>query len=434
MTPSRTIAHAVAPLGGAVFAALWIIAEAGRDGLAGVVTLAVALGAAIALAVWLPAASLAIVVAIPLMQLAGLAPAVDSTTWPMHAAVGVVVLLAATTGARRTRLVALPVGMLAAAAAVVHVAVPTDDSPSRILAWTDRMTGGGTHPVRDALIVLLLAGVGAVVLAWAIGFGIGAALRLHRLGRVLEESEGRLAETDLELRLGIERQRISRDVHDSVAHALTIVVAQSEGASAMSRRQPEIVAGALSAISGVARDALADVRGLIERITEAGDELLSLDDLPDLVARIRDVGMRITLDDLGARLDLRAAHQLTVYRIVQESLTNALKHGGADGCASVVLDWRGPGLALMVRSSGRAPLVGRDSLPGSGAGITGMRERARLAGGWLTAEPDGDGEFVVTAYLPFVGPVVGAVGPRDAGADAPALAPAPASDAAGSRG
>jgi signal transduction histidine kinase len=207
-------------------------------------------------------------------------------------------------------------------------------------------------------------------------------------------------------------------VHDSVAHALTIVVAQSEGASAMSQRHPEFVAGALTAISGVARDALADVRGLIERITEAGDELLSLADLPALVQRMRDVGMGITLDELGTRLDLRPAQQLTVYRIVQEGLTNALKHGGAESVASVVLDWRGPGLALLVRSSGRAPLVEPGTLPGSGAGIPGMRERARIAGGWLTAEPDGAREFVVTAFLPVdaaaAAPEHAAVTPADA--------------------
>ncbi|RIJ56733.1 hypothetical protein DZG02_15035, partial [Clavibacter lycopersici] len=344
----------------------------------------------------------------------------DDFTWPMHAAIGIVVLLIAATGARRMRLAALPAGILAAGAAVLHVAMPTDAARSRILDWTDRLATGSDQPVGDAVVVLLLACVGAVVLAWAAGFGIGAAARLRRLGRVLDEAEDRLAETDLELRLGMERARISRDVHDSVAHALTIVVAQSEGATAMSARQPEIVAGALSAISGVARDALTDVRGLIERITEAGDELLSLADLPALVERMRDVGMGITLDELGERLDLRPAHQLAVYRIVQESLTNALKHGGAEARAAVVLDWRGPGLAILVRSSGRSPLVQRDALPGAGAGIAGMRERARIAGGWLTAEPDGDGEFVVTAFLPFDGA-------QAAPALASALAPASAS-------
>jgi signal transduction histidine kinase len=108
---------------------------------------------------------------------------------------------------------------------------------------------------------------------------------------------------------------------------------------------------------------------------------------------------------------------------VQESLTNALKHGGAAARAAVVLDWRGPGLALLVRSSGRAPLVTHGAVPGPGAGIPGMRERARIAGGWLTAEPDADGEFVVTAFLPLDGA---------ASLDAPA--PASASDAIAIRG
>ena len=88
-----------------------------------------------------------------------------------------------------------------------------------------------------------------------------------------------------------------------------------------------------------------------------------------------------------------------------------------------MLDWRGPGLALLVRSSGRTPLVQAGSLTGSGAGIPGMRERARIAGGWLTAEPDADGEFVVTAFLPLDG----AASPAEPAA-------APAADAIATRG
>nr|WP_279589971.1 histidine kinase [Frigoribacterium faeni] len=317
----------------------------------------------------------------------------------MYGAICVVALVVAATARRRERLLALPLTLVSTALAVVHLTVPTAADPGKWTSWTGSFSA--LHPIRDSLALLLLAGTGLVVLAWGAGFGIGAATRLRRLDSVLADTEGRLAETDLELRLGQERSRISRDVHDSVAHALTIVVAQSEGGAALHRRDPDVVDVVLEAISGVAREALADVRGLVERITEPGDELLSLEDVPALAERMRGVGMAVTLDELGERPELRAAQQLTVYRLVQESLTNALKHGGQASRASVVLDWRGGGLALMVHSSGGAPLVARGSLPGAGAGITGMTERAAISGGWLTAGPDESGDFVVTASLPF---------------------------------
>ena len=391
MPPPRLLAAVAAPLVGVAYAALWIVAESGRSGLAGVATLAVAYGAAVALAVWLPAASLAIVVTLPALQLAGYAPPVDSTTWPMHAAIGVVAFVVGATGNRRMRVASPAAAVVGAAVAALGLGRGTGSGPT---TWV------GVASAPDATALLVLGAIGAAGVCAALGAGLGAAVRLGRLDRVLAEAEDRLAQTDLELRLGLERARISRDVHDSVAHALTIVVAQSEGATAMSDRQPQVVRGALTAISGVARDALSDVRGLVERITEAGDELLSLQDVPLLVERMREVGMEVAVDELGERPALRPAQQLAVYRIVQESLTNALKHGGSRSRASVILDWRGPGLALLIRSSGTAPLVGRGSLPGAGAGIAGMRERARISGGWLAAEPEGAGGFVVTAYLP----------------------------------
>ncbi|NIJ05488.1 histidine kinase [Frigoribacterium faeni] len=399
MTTLRLVAYVAAPAGGAAFVALWTFAEAGRDGLAGVVVQAAVLGLAIGLCVVAPAFALVAVVALPAAQLLGLAPPTSATTWPMYGAICVVALVVAATARRRERLLALPLTLVSTALAVVHLTVPTAADPGKWTSWTGSFSA--LHPIRDSLALLLLAGTGLVVLAWGAGFGIGAATRLRRLDSVLADTEGRLAETDLELRLGQERSRISRDVHDSVAHALTIVVAQSEGGAALHRRDPDVVDVVLEAISGVAREALADVRGLVERITEPGDELLSLEDVPALAERMRGVGMAVTLDELGERPELRAAQQLTVYRLVQESLTNALKHGGQASRASVVLDWRGGGLALMVHSSGGAPLVARGSLPGAGAGITGMTERAAISGGWLTAGPDESGDFVVTASLPF---------------------------------
>ena len=212
MTRSRLVAHLVAPLGGAAFVALWIVAEAGRSGLTGVVTVAAALGVAIGISVVVPLLGLVAVAVVPALQLVGLAPATSETTWPMYGAICVVALVVAAAGSPRERVLALPVTLVATAFAVAHMTVPTEALPYRWTSWTG--SGTGSHPIRDSLVLLLLAGVGLVVLAWGAGFGIGAAVRLRRLDAVLSDTEDRLAETDLELRLGLERSRISRDVHD----------------------------------------------------------------------------------------------------------------------------------------------------------------------------------------------------------------------------
>lgn len=120
--------------------------------------------------------------------------------------------------------------------------------------------------------------------------------------------------------------------------------------------------------------------------------------MPHLVEDMRELGMRASFEQHGHPEALGTAAGGAVHRIVQESLTNVLKHQGRTASARVVFDWRGAGLGIGVTSRGDAPLV---HLDGTGSGIDGMRERARLAGGWLRAgagdEPD---EFVVTGWLP----------------------------------
>ncbi|MDO9395472.1 MAG: hypothetical protein Q7T71_02885, partial [Herbiconiux sp.] len=155
--------------------------------------------------------------------------------------------------------------------------------------------------------------------------------------------------------------------------------------------------------------------GLLEGLQDgpAADGLRpqpALADLPGLVERVAATGMRVELEHLGAPRPLTAAQELSVYRIVQESLTNALKHAGGQASASVSLSWEGEGLVLSVVSTGSGPAGGVVAGAGAGAGggagegagfgIRGMKDRAHLAGGWLTAGSEGEGEFVVTAYLP----------------------------------
>jgi signal transduction histidine kinase len=125
--------------------------------------------------------------------------------------------------------------------------------------------------------------------------------------------------------------------------------------------------------------------------------------VPDLVERMRGLGMTVDLRVSGRTLALSDARQVAVYRIVQESLTNALKHAGPDARVTVGIEAASRGVSLNVTSEGEDPLVARGD---PGAGIDGMKERARLAGGWLRAAPtgrDGRGGFVVTAFVPVGG-------------------------------
>jgi signal transduction histidine kinase len=145
------------------------------------------------------------------------------------------------------------------------------------------------------------------------------------------------------------------------------------------------------------------LRVLLQSLASApdGHSYPSLADIDILLARMREVGLNVTDHTFGEPSGLTAGQQVAVYRIVQESLTNALKHIGPEAIVRITRDWRGPGLALGVVS------IADTAIPDSGPtqfsrGITGMTERARLAGGWLAAERDNDDPrcFVVTAFIP----------------------------------
>ncbi|KQO62802.1 hypothetical protein ASF23_07630 [Curtobacterium sp. Leaf261] len=392
-----------APLGGTVFLALWIVAEAGRSDLGPTVAMVALLAIAIGLAAWMPLTALGLVVVVPALQCLGFVEPPASTTWPTYLAIAIVAGVVGAHGRALPRYLALPVIGVASALAAFAMTVPTLRRPDVWGSWT----GSGQSPRQD-LVVIALALIGVGGIAWAIGVGIGSAWRVSAARTGLAHAEQQLEETSFELRVAEDRARIARDVHDSLAHSLAIVVSQAQGASAVAVTDPT-AQQALDDIAEVGRDALGDVRRLVERIRE--DDVTTpratLADLPALVVQMREVGMDATLVELGDPEDLAPSQELAVFRIVQESLTNALKHGGRTSTVRVVLEWRGPGLALFVTSTGSTPLV-----PGAaaGVGIRGMEERARLAGGWVRAaagEPESTASgreeripFVVTAWVP----------------------------------
>ena len=254
---------------------------------------------------------------------------------------------------------------------------------------------GSTSDLQDAVTRFAVFGALTAVtllLAWTLGILVRTAQRSRRNREEADEAGQQVAAEQ-------ERTRIARDMHDVVAHSLAVVIAQSDGARLLRRTDPEAVDEALETIGSVSRAALADVRVLLQQLRYEGTTSVQpgLADLDALVGQFRGSGLEVELqrdDDLTA---LGTATQLAAFRIVQESLTNALRHGDLGGPASVVLTRSPHGLEVEVVNAidpARPPKPSR-----GGHGLIGMRERAGAVQGDLRAGPDGD-RFRVRAFLP----------------------------------
>ena len=252
--------------------------------------------------------------------------------------------------------------------------------------------GGLTWQNLPSAILLLVAAAFALGLAWTAGALVRTALRARANRAAQEQAE---AEAAVEQ----ERVRIARDMHDVVAHSLAVIIAQADGARYAAVTDPAAATTALGTISTTARAALSDVRLLLTQLrhSQAEGPQPTLADLEALYAQVRAAGveLRVTVDPVPPG-GPPAAVQLAVYRILQEALTNALRHGG--GPVSVSLAWHPDRVELSVRN----PLRATDGAGSSGHGLVGMRERALLVGGRLDAVPR-DGEFIVSATLPIGG-------------------------------
>jgi signal transduction histidine kinase len=231
----------------------------------------------------------------------------------------------------------------------------------------------------------------ALLLAWTIG-------ALVRTGVRARENRDAQRRAEEETAVEAERNRIARDMHDVVAHSLAVVIAQADGARYAAASDPDAASQALGAISSTARSALSDVRMLLTQLrhSQAEGPQPTVADLEQLYAQVRGAGVDLRVDiDPAPHGEPPAAAQLAVYRIMQEALTNALRHGGP-GPVDVALAWHRDRVGLTVRN----PLGDTSRSDGRGHGVMGMRERAQLAGGTLDAGPDGDA-FVVTAAIPI---------------------------------
>ena len=245
-------------------------------------------------------------------------------------------------------------------------------------------------PTFDTLAIVLVAGF-AFLLSW----GSGTLARTTR--RAAANAAARRAAEEATI-AEQERVRIARDMHDVVAHSLAVVIAQADGARYAAAQDSEAATRALSTISTTARAALGDVRLLLQQLrhSQADGPQPTLADLESLYAQVRAAGVDLqTTVDPAPAAEPPTAIQLAVYRILQEALTNALRHGG-DRRVAVRFAWHPDRVDLTLRNR----LADTPSLTGGGHGVIGMRERAQLAGGTLSAQPESR-DFVVRASLPL---------------------------------
>lgn len=268
-----------------------------------------------------------------------------------------------------------------------------------------------TMPPESALLTfaLLWGGGSAVVMA---AWFMGELARQRALSILALESRAAALERQRDQATALavvhERQRIAREMHDVVAHSLSVIVVQADGAAYTMRHatgpgRDETVARAVATIRATAASALAETRQLVGVLHTDEPLALSptttLNDLDDLVAVLRDSGVAVTLEIVGdpsSHPPLGPTEELSAYRVVQEALTNVVKHAGKGAGAQIVLTHDPGGLTVSVSDDGQGSSGG----DGRGHGLVGMRERISAHRGTLVAQNRTGGGFEVVAHLP----------------------------------
>ncbi|MEV1048974.1 sensor histidine kinase [Streptomyces sp. NPDC049916] len=274
------------------------------------------------------------------------------------------------------------------------------------LRW-EAEPGGSWAQVLFVTVILTVP----FVLAWV----LGDSLRTRRAYfDQLEERAARLErerEAQSKVAVAAERARIARELHDVVAHNVSVMVVQADGAAYVMDAAPDQAKQALETISSTGRQALAEMRRLLG-VLRTGDAPESgeyvpqpdVEQIEDLVDQVRLTGLAVDFKVEGTPRPLPSGVELTAYRIVQEALTNTRKHGGPDAGASVRLVYFDDGLGLLVEDDGRGAsheLYEDGGADGAGHGMIGMRERVGMVGGTLDAGPRPGGGFRVSALLPL---------------------------------
>ncbi|MFI2372464.1 sensor histidine kinase [Streptomyces sp. NPDC018833] len=352
-------------------------------------------------------------------------------------AAGVVVVLSVVVALRRV--VPEKMLVLAALAGVAQLVLDIEVNPAdfamMVIIYTVAAHGGPRWASRLALIGGLSAATLAQIrwpeeeqgslgrifvtvimsLPFALAWVLGDSIRTRRAYFAqLEERATRLEkerEAQAKVAVAAERARIARELHDVVAHNVSVMVVQADGAAYVLDAAPDQARQALETISTTGRQALAEMRRLLG-VLRTGDAPESgeyvpqpdVEQIEELVEQVRCAGLTVDFKIEGMPRSLPSGVELTAYRIVQEALTNTRKHGGPEAGASVRLVYFDDGLGLLVEDDGRGAsheLYEDGGADGRGHGLIGMRERVGMVGGTLDAGPRPGGGFRISALLPL---------------------------------
>lgn len=358
----------------------------GTESEAAIVPVVLLLCLVVALRRRMPEKMLLLAIGVGLAQLA-----LDVATTAANFAFLVITYTVAATGARWASRLALAVGLCAAPLAQMR----WPEEESSVLG-------------RVALVIFLTV---PFALAWVLGDSIRTRRAYYEQ---LEERATRLEkerEAQAKVAVAAERARIARELHDVVAHNVSVMVVQADGAAYVLDSAPDQAKKALETISSTGRQALAEMRRLLGVLRtgehqESGEYVPQPDveQIDELVQQCRNSGLPVDFKVEGTPRPLPSGVELTAYRIVQEALTNTRKHGGPNAGASVRLVYFDDGLGLLVEDDGKgAPheLYEEGGADGRGHGLIGMRERVGMVGGTLDAGPRPGGGFRISALLPL---------------------------------
>ncbi|MGO8725843.1 MAG: sensor histidine kinase [Streptosporangiaceae bacterium] len=307
------------------------------------------------------------------------------------------------------------IGAVLVAPMIALYTVATQSSVRRAVAY-----GLGT------LVVLGLASIavnplgpfggGVDILPFMVALVVIAGIAVANRQAYVESIKDR-AEQDARRRIDEERLRIARELHDVVAHTMATINVQAGVAAHVLSSRPEAAAESLQAIKVASKEGLRELRAILNVLRQADDAdptqpAPGTAQLEDLVAGARRAGLETTFTVTGEQVPLPAAVDLAAYRIVQESLTNAIRHAGP-AAAAVSLDYRHDELQIDVTDTGCGLPAGTAAGQNGGHGLAGMRERAAAVGGTVETGPGPGGGFRVAARLPFGGQLADPTRSRD---------------------
>ena len=267
------------------------------------------------------------------------------------------------------------------------------------VAAVDWLGGLDTSPITmQSYLPYFLTCAALVVTPWALG--TLARTREAYVDALLERAERIRHEAAQQVALAAsdERARIAREMHDVVAHGLSVIVVQADGARYAAAHDPTLATEALGTIARTGRESLSEMRRMLGLLRADATGTAPAPRLTDIPVLVEQAGEAVRAELRGLDTDVPAGVALTAYRVVQEALSNVRKHGGPGVTARVDVDVSPGGVAVRVADDGRGAASVDD---GSGLGLLGMRERVAVHGGDVLAGPRPGGGFVVEARIPL---------------------------------